>query len=38
MRAKLLLLVSQINAEGWVIAPSGKKYKPEECGVDGNGQ
>ena len=21
-----------------MVAPSGKKYKPEECGVDGNGK
>ena len=38
MKLKWLLLIHQIHSEGWVVAPSGKKYKPEECGVDGNGK
>merc|ERR1712176_1104415 len=37
MKLKWLVLIQQIHSEGWVVAPSGKKYKPEECGVDGNG-
>ena len=38
MKLKWALLLGQaIGAGDWIIAPSGNKFKPEECGVDGNG-